>query len=642
MQNNKSSLRSLCAIAVFASLGLVACGGGGGGGGGTPPPTVTALSGTVTAPGGSLAQLENKSLMDRMLALLIPSATAQSGSLQPVNGADVLVFRINDDGTVNGGVIVQTTTDSNGAYSVNLPAGTSLGSNLIVQVGSGATPQPVGGTGGGQLNCPATQPTLDIDPVAEYVTRLLIAAATTLPNFTNAEVNALIARAEALAQDPSLVGADIETTLQNIAGIADPEITQLVASAEAAGEATAPSGLGGTYNLVAFYADDNGSAGELEQETGTVTINVSAKTFAVNSSIKSASLAGSCTADSSNPCATTFTRSSDSGTDSTSGSITLFAGNQIAFQPSDGEGAVGSFNAAGDMVVIPTGDGLILLIKQPTSAPGVEGNYQAAELIQSLPSNVSVASGTPYNLGESSNALTTVSVTSGTLSGSATTSKMTKEITCNSTAPSTCSQTEVLTTASQSDSFTADVSTDSAGKLTIAGGPSGMVSSDGNLFVLANGDPVNDGDGGLVIALKEASNMPTTGLDGDYNFSGLEFALGGGSRSLISSAGTITLDSTNGVSGNLVTFQHSTNSSCGSGLCPNSSTSESSRTETFTTTYTVDPNGVVTVAGDPGTTISGYASADGKIVVLTETQDGTIGQQTGSDSFRGLFVLTRQ
>lgn len=580
--------------------------------------------------------------MDRMLALLIPSATAQSG-LAPVPNASVLVFRINDNGTPNGGVVAQTTTNASGGYTLNLPAGTALGSTLIVQVGPN-TPQPVGGTN--QLNCPATQPTLNVSPVAEYVTRLLIGAATNLTNFTNAEVNALIARAAALAQDPSLVGANLADTLANIAAAADPEVQQLIANATTPGEAQAPAGLGGSYNLVAFTSDVNGAGGDLEQELGDATINVSAKTFSVASNVKDASLIGSCTADPQSPCATTFTRTSSSRPDSTTGSFTLFGGNQIAFQPSDGDGAVGSYNAAGNLIVIPTGDGLILLIKKSTSAPALFPAYQAGELSQTLASTFTVASGTPYNLGNASTSLTTVSVSGGSLSGSSTKYKMTKEITCNTTQQSGCAQTELLTASTQPDSFASNASTSSTGVLTISApgqtGASGAISSDGNLFALSDGDPVTDGDGGMVIALRQGSNMTPASLNGTYNFSSLEFGLSSNSRSVASQSGTITLNS-GAISGNLATLQLSANSSCGSsGLCPNTSNSQSSKTEDPTgATYTVSPSGTVTVAADPGTTISGYASADGKIIVLTEVQDGTIGSPTNGDSFRGLIVLIR-
>src|SRR5207247_9030570 len=174
-----------------------------------------------------------------------------------------------------------------------------------------ATPGPVRSSG--QHVCPAAQTTLAVPPTSAYATRALIAAiasnSSTLANSTPDEINAIIAKVTALAQDPSLVGATIQDTITNITNAIDPEIQDDLKNAATPGEASVPEGLGGIYNFVSFSADDTCTSLSMNQQSGTVNVDVSAKTFSHSGSKSSVNLDEVCSANESTPCNRSFSRS---------------------------------------------------------------------------------------------------------------------------------------------------------------------------------------------------------------------------------------------------------------------------------------------------------------------------------------------
>ena len=605
-----------------------------------------ALNGSVRAPTGSLALLEHRSLFQRMLASVLPSAFAQSSDgLTAVPGANVLLFSIDNSGAPVGNAIAQTTTDSSGNWTLSLPPGTSLGSNLIVQASNNTTPAAVGQQN--RLNCPCTAPILNLSPISEFATQAIIAGITrdssSLANFTVAEVNAIIQQVVSAASDPSLVGATIQDTITNIANAAGAQTQQFVDAAAAAGEASAPSGLGGTYNLIGMNVDNQSFNSERSTQVGTASIDASAKTFTVNLAETKVRLSKTCAGTS--VCGSTFVRSTETGNKSISGAITLLSGNLIAFQPSNTEGgALGRYNASGEVIVITTGDGLLVATKQTGSAPPLSGNYQAAELRAQLSSDFSVAQGAPYSTGEVSSGTATVTISGTALSGSSTDNVMGKDITCTDNGSGQCSLSETLTSGPGGGSISQTVAVSNTGALTLTGDPSGpttgSVASGGNIFTLASGHPAVDGDAGLVVGVKQGSGMDNSSLNGTYNFAGFELELGQNSSQTSLEGGTITLDGTGTLTGNLVSLKKQLSSACnGAGACPSETTSTSSKSETPSGTYNVSSTGAVTVVGG-SSTITGFASPDGSLIVLTESQDGTIGGQNSS-SHRGLFILIK-
>src|SRR5438876_4465 len=285
----------------------------------------------------------------------------------------------NDDKPTSTTPIARTTSDSNGNSSLTLPRGTNLGSNLLIQASNSTTPAPVGGAGQ-QCSCPATQPTLDLSPISEYATRALIAAvasnSSTLANYTAGEINAIIAKVTALARDPSLVGTTIQDTITNITNAIDPAIQDDLRNAATPGEASVPQGLGGPYNFVSFSADDTGTSLSMKQQSGTVNVDVSAKTFSHSGPKSSVNLGEVCSANQNTPCNRSFTRNTSSGTKSGDGSISLLGGNQLLFQPSnESQGALGIYNSSGNVIVLAAGEGLIAAFKQSSSARSLAGSY---------------------------------------------------------------------------------------------------------------------------------------------------------------------------------------------------------------------------------------------------------------------------
>src|SRR5437764_7559461 len=392
------------------------------------------LKGAVLAPTASLAMLQHKSFVGTLLARLVPGAYAQSSGLVPVPNANILVFTIDNSGQPTSTTpIARTTSDSNGNYSLTLPAGTNLGSNMLAQASNSTTPAPVGTPG--QQGCPATQTTLNLSPISEYATRALIAAlasnASALANYTPGEINAIIAKVNALAQDPSLIGATIQDTITNIANAIDPEIQDDLKNAATPGEASVPEGLGGTYNFVSFSADDTGASLSMDQHSGTVNVDVSANTFSYSGPKSSVNLGEVCSATQNTPCDRSFTRNTSSAIQSGDGSVSLLGGNQILLQPSKGDhGALGFYNSSGNVIVLATGDGLIVAFKHASSAPTPSGRYHGVQLDGSLRDSFTVAQGIPFNLGEASTGVDDpVTISGGTVSGTNSKSALSKDIT---------------------------------------------------------------------------------------------------------------------------------------------------------------------------------------------------------------------
>src|SRR5947199_312632 len=426
-----------------------------------------------------------------------------------------------------------------------------------------------------------------LSPISEYATQALIAAvasnSSTLANYTAGEINAIIAKVTALARDPSLVGTTIQDTITNITNAIDPAIQDDLRNAATPGEASVPQGLGGTYNFVSFSADDTGTRLSMDQQSGTVNVDVSAKTFSHTGPKSSVNLDEVCSADQNTPCNRSFTRNASSATKSGDGSIGLLGGNQLLFQPSNGsEGALGFYNSSGDVIVLAAGDGLIVAFKQASSAPTLGGSYHGVQLGGSLSDSFAVAQGNPFNLGEASTGVNDpVTISGGTVSGTNSRNVLSKDITCNGGA--SCSYTETVSGSSGGGSFSAPVSVDGTGALTVS--PSGevahegAVSADGNLFAFVDGDPVGHGDAGIVIGVKQGSGMTNASLNGSYGFVSYEFGLGPGSRSLQGQSGSVNLDGSGGVTANLAGTQLRVSTGCSGGFCPGTVVGQHSKTE---------------------------------------------------------------
>jgi len=136
----------------------------------TPGPTI---SGTATAPGGTIAQLENgRSFFYATLNTLITTVYADIIGLEPINNATVQLIRINDAGIQVGEVLASAITSSTGAYTLVLPSGLTLSADLIVRI-----------TGNNiEMRAMVVDQVVDINPISHFVQSKFIDSGLTLAN----------------------------------------------------------------------------------------------------------------------------------------------------------------------------------------------------------------------------------------------------------------------------------------------------------------------------------------------------------------------------------------------------------------------------------------------------------------------------
>ncbi len=189
--------RMLALSLVFAIALLAGCGGSDGGNSVAPPVSGIEVTGEVLAPDGLLANVPNtaKPWYASLASLLISESYAQDVTgWSAVSGATVRAFLIDDDGNPIGPALATTTTNPNGTYTLTLPAGTLITSNLIVQAEADPSidgPVPVGtaNTLSGLIGTRTANGYAGlIAPSTEVATRALVARAEPLANFTAQEV----------------------------------------------------------------------------------------------------------------------------------------------------------------------------------------------------------------------------------------------------------------------------------------------------------------------------------------------------------------------------------------------------------------------------------------------------------------------
>lgn len=208
-----------------------------------------AVNGLVQAPSGQLASTQT-TLM-QWFAALSPIATALAIDVvgwSEVPNATLRVFNIDNDGEPIGSVIATTTTDANGAFTLNLPAGTTLASNLIVQASSDPTitgPVPIGTPN--TLSAPVVAETVDINPVTEAAARALVDRAEPLANFSAAEVAVIIAALETQVAESGLPPYDnLAAAVDGVVSLFADEITAALDDASEPPPAT-PGNLTGRW-----------------------------------------------------------------------------------------------------------------------------------------------------------------------------------------------------------------------------------------------------------------------------------------------------------------------------------------------------------------------------------------------------------
>jgi len=250
------------AFTAMAAITIAACGAGGGGGGGggtntgstgsTPISSDFVVSGTVLAPGGSVAFLPQKNLFAKFTDILFSSAHAAiSGMTSVPDGTRVDVVRIDKSGFVLN-FLATTKTTTGGSYSFNLTKlGLTTANDLVVQVLDSSNVV--------KMRAFVASDTVNIDPASETAVRLVLekSAISSLNNFTVQELADIGAAVNLLAlTKPLVAGSDIDSTVTAFksAVAADANITSFIIDASATGQT--PLGLGDIGNYFPF---DQGS-----------------------------------------------------------------------------------------------------------------------------------------------------------------------------------------------------------------------------------------------------------------------------------------------------------------------------------------------------------------------------------------------
>lgn len=179
----------LLASAISSFVFLSGCGGSdsGGSNGGTDDPTTGSISGTVEAPSGTVAALEPKSVFEIATAFFVAPVAAAITGLEPVQGADVELIRIDNNGNQVGDVLARTVTSITGDYELTLPVNVDLSGDLIVRIT---------GTNDTTMSAQVVEQDVDINPVSEFVLRKFVQSGADLSALVVTDVVSLRGKAE--------------------------------------------------------------------------------------------------------------------------------------------------------------------------------------------------------------------------------------------------------------------------------------------------------------------------------------------------------------------------------------------------------------------------------------------------------------
>ena len=207
------SLTTLLIAFVFTTM-LTACGGSSSDDTSQEEPRMQ-VSGNVIAPVNSIAGLQRETPAYLVvLDFILPSAWSALTGLTPVANATIELVRIDDDGNPVGNALRTTTSNSNGAYTLELPADVDPSGNLVVQV-KNSLDQPV-------LQAMVIGETVNIDPVSQIVLDTLVdEAGVILANLNIDNVQALLNQLTAINLDFSsaLTLADAHAIVENSAEV---------------------------------------------------------------------------------------------------------------------------------------------------------------------------------------------------------------------------------------------------------------------------------------------------------------------------------------------------------------------------------------------------------------------------------------
>ncbi len=247
-------------LLAVAALILAGCGGGGGGGGGGSAPAAAApsaltVSGTVLAPAGKVAMMEQGRWINRLASFFIPSSLADvTGEASVPDGTPVELVRI-DPVTGVPSTPLATTSVSGGKYSFNL---TSLGLDYSTTLEAR-----IGSTTGIQMRAFVTGPNVNIDTNSEAGFEVVLAAiaakpGSSLATMTAADLDEVVSTADMLTFAAGLsAGASVDATVTSIKSLleARSELTSLLNTKLTAGHSDAGPG-----DIANYYPLDTGDS----------------------------------------------------------------------------------------------------------------------------------------------------------------------------------------------------------------------------------------------------------------------------------------------------------------------------------------------------------------------------------------------
>lgn len=549
-QKNRDHLRT--GAVVLMAMTLAACGGGGGNDVAPPPPAAPqgiVLSGSAAAPNGQLAKAVPKGFVQWFASLFVGESFAQQvGANKLVPNARVVVFHVNDDGTVvkpsvtgnANGLIVEGRTDGQGHYAVTLPVGVQPSSNLIVQVSNdavGTEPRPINAPN--VLNAQAVREIVplpdvdivivDVSPVSELATRKIIeqtappGGATLLNHYTRSEVAAFAGLLQASA---FMVGG---TTIQDMIDNIQAQFGSLIANTlTLIGQPGQVAQPGGAYSVVRFFSEYD-ELGKLRRyiHSGTATLDPATGTFRFTFAEEGGHLQEACT----DRCTRTFAASEMTRSDVLTGAYLFQSDNSVSLTPGSGETILASAGSDPEksVVILPfrgqfgiLGFGLAVKKGSNLLPAEVAGSFTYSSFGSDLaPSSTPPTGSWLGPLASQIDAGTVTFALPNTVTGSGQSRSMGQQVTCTPSGQ-TCSLAAILVESTDSSQIngTFALAPDGALTLNLNQPPptppltvTGTLAGNKNLALF----PLPDIDGGaVVIATRQASGLNAGALNGTY------------------------------------------------------------------------------------------------------------------------------
>jgi hypothetical protein len=346
------------------------------------------MAGVVEAPNGQLAKASAPNFLQRLASLAgFPTeAIAQATTLVPVVGARVFVFAINAAGAPVGPPLATGTTDGNGAFVVNLPAGTALIPTLMIQAANPAASGPVAIGSPGVLNAPAVQSFMHVDPAGELGTRRIVTAG--VSKFTPASAATYIGLLQTfLNRIPSLVGVSVPNTITGIENDTtyQSEVLPVLLDIESSAQVD-QSVVSGLY-LAAYHARPEVGGALLKRwfGSGLVTFVPVTGTFSFGP-LKG--FGGQLLEAITTPCARNFTLQPLLELNLTTGLFFLTGGNKILLTGTGIATVLGFGNPSGTLAIFPQKDsdgelgfGIAIKLGSNLSSASFAGTFNFADTV---------------------------------------------------------------------------------------------------------------------------------------------------------------------------------------------------------------------------------------------------------------------